>query len=113
MKSWRTLSSTYTFEDQWIKLRTDNLESPQGRLVEGYHTLEAPDWVNIIAISQSDGVVLVEQYRPSIARARLELSEMRFVGGTWRSTASLAQTQWAVRPSLGFLRSIDLSETRP
>lgn len=73
MKPWKVLSSSYAFRDRWVKLRTDTLESPDGKILDGYHTLETADWVNIIALTERDEVVLVEQYRPSIGRARLEL----------------------------------------
>lgn len=44
-------------------MRTDQCETPSGHCLEGYHVLEYPDWVNIVAITKDLKIVLVKQYR--------------------------------------------------
>jgi ADP-ribose pyrophosphatase len=46
---------------------------PNGRLVEPYYVFEFPEWVNIVAVTNNDEVVLVRQYRHGIGKTVLEL----------------------------------------
>ena len=38
-----------------------------------FYTLDSPDWINVVALSADDEIILVEQYRFGIAQATLEL----------------------------------------
>ena len=57
--------STYAFADRWIRLRQP--EAPGAQPI-----LELADWVDVIAITPDDRVVLVDQYRHGVAEARTE-----------------------------------------
>jgi 8-oxo-dGTP pyrophosphatase MutT (NUDIX family) len=46
---------------------------PDGREVDPYYVLEYPDWVNVVAVTETDEVVLVRQYRHGIGQVVLEL----------------------------------------
>lgn len=46
---------------------------PDGREVDPYYVLEYPDWVNVVAVTDTEDVVLVRQYRHGIGRVVLEL----------------------------------------
>jgi 8-oxo-dGTP pyrophosphatase MutT (NUDIX family) len=46
---------------------------PDGREVDPYYVLEYPDWVNVVAVTETDEVVLVRQYRHGIGLVVLEL----------------------------------------
>ncbi len=70
--AWRRLDSRYTYRDRWISLRRDTVELPDGTVLDDYHTLEFPDWVNVLAFTPQLDIVLVEQWRHPIGSATLE-----------------------------------------
>jgi ADP-ribose pyrophosphatase len=62
-KNWRVVSSKITYQDRWIKLRSDDCITPDGVKVAPYHVLEYPDWVNIVPITSDGMIIMVEEYR--------------------------------------------------
>ncbi len=70
---WQTLGSRYVVQDEWLTLRADTCALPDGRVVEPFYVLEYPPWVNVVAITPQQEVVLVRQYRPGIQQVTLEL----------------------------------------
>ena len=71
--AWTLLSSTYSFRDRWLTLRSDTVALPGGETLSPYHVIESPDWVNAIAITDAGHIVLVEQYRHAVGQMMLEL----------------------------------------
>ena len=70
---WKLLQSAYLIQDQWLTLRADTCQLPNGRTVAPYYVLEYPPWVNVVALTQDHQVVLVRQYRHGIQQTVLEL----------------------------------------
>ena len=70
---WRTLSSTYLFQPPWLTVRCQRMLLPTGREHPEYYILEYPTWVNIIALTPDDRMLLVRQYRPALDITRYEL----------------------------------------
>jgi hypothetical protein len=62
----RTLSSSIVYEDNWIRLRKDEIERPNG-LRGTYAVVEKPDFALVIP-AQDDGFHLVEEFRYPIGR---------------------------------------------
>ncbi|TSD64572.1 NUDIX hydrolase [Inquilinus sp. KBS0705] len=73
MMEWKTLSSTYIHKGPWATLRTDKCEMPDGRIVEDYYVLEYPNWVNAVAITADNKVLMVRQYRHAADIVSLEI----------------------------------------
>lgn len=71
--NWKLLSSTYLFKDNWATLRADRCQMPDGRIVEPYYVLEYPDWVNAVAFTENNEVILIRQYRHAAGEVILEL----------------------------------------
>ncbi len=71
--SWKVVKSRYSFQDRWLSVRSDTVVLPNGQTLDPYHTIEAADWVNVIALTETGNIVLVEQYRHSIGRTLTEL----------------------------------------
>ncbi|MEM9667834.1 MAG: NUDIX hydrolase [Pseudomonadota bacterium] len=63
LKPWRVLSSTTTYTDKWIHLRSDRCETPDGQIIDAFHVIDSPDWVNVVALTDDGDVVLIEEYR--------------------------------------------------
>lgn len=70
---WKLLESTYSYRDQWLTLRSDTVELPNGQTLKPFHVLEAPDWVNVFAFTPARDLVLVEQYRHPVKSLMLEM----------------------------------------
>jgi len=60
---WKTLSSEYLVKKPWATLRVDECELPDGKIAGEYYVLEYPNWVNIVAITADEKVIMVKQYR--------------------------------------------------
>lgn len=108
---WRTLESEYLIQRPWLTARRDTVELPDGHIHPEYYILEYPDWVNVIAITEDEEFVMVEQYRhglgdvftelvagviekdedPLAAAQRELLEETGFAGGEWMLNMILSQ----------------------
>lgn len=71
--TWKKLSSTYIHKGPWATLRQDRCEMPDGRIVEDYFVLEYPNWVNAVAITEDNKVLMVRQYRHAAGIVSLEI----------------------------------------
>ncbi|MEJ0066778.1 MAG: NUDIX hydrolase [Caulobacteraceae bacterium] len=70
---WTVLSSETTYEDRWLKLRSDHCVDADGRSIAPYHVIERPDWVNVVALTHSGQLVLVREYRHGVGQVMLGL----------------------------------------
>ncbi|OUL35883.1 hypothetical protein BV372_09155 [Nostoc sp. T09] len=71
--NWNILKSRYLVKDKWLTLRADTYQMPEGQIVEPFYVFEYSTWVNIVAITKTQEIVLVEQYRHGIQKTVLEL----------------------------------------
>jgi len=60
---WRVLASKITFEDRWLKVRTDHCVMASGVEVTPYHVIESPDWASVVALTRDLRLVMVREYR--------------------------------------------------
>lgn len=70
---WKVCRSAYIHKGPWATLRSDECEMPDGRLVEQYYVLEYPDWVNAVALTAENKVLMVRQYRHAANIVSLEI----------------------------------------
>jgi 8-oxo-dGTP pyrophosphatase MutT (NUDIX family) len=69
---WRTLGSRVVYENSWVRVREDTVIRPDGR--EGiYGVVEISPAVGIVAVSDSDEVALVTQWRYTLAKMSTEI----------------------------------------
>ena len=66
--AWTTVESEVAFSDPWLTVRTDTCKLPNGETMGFYHVLEYPAWVNIVALTAADQVILVREYRHGAAK---------------------------------------------
>jgi 8-oxo-dGTP pyrophosphatase MutT (NUDIX family) len=66
------LRSTYAVADQWLRLRHDVVQAPDGQTLPPCPVIEHPDWVDVIALTADLNIVLVDQYRHSVGSVRTE-----------------------------------------
>jgi ADP-ribose pyrophosphatase len=70
---WTVTHSRYVLTDRWLSVRADSCRTTAGQVVEPYYVFEDPDWVNIVALTDAQEVILVRQYRHGIGKTVLEL----------------------------------------
>jgi len=71
---WTLVDRTYLFRrPPWLTLRQDHLRLPSGREIPEYWISEYPAWVNVVAVTPADQVVLIRQYRPGLGAVHFEI----------------------------------------
>ncbi len=71
--NWNLIESKYLISDIWLKLRADKCQLPNARTIEPYYVLEYPTWINVVAITSQNEVILVRLYRHGIQQTVLEI----------------------------------------
>lgn len=72
-EKWEILHSQYLVDDHWLRLRSDKCRLPNGKIIDPFYITEYVDWVNIVALTPDQDIVLVRQYRHGRGRIALEL----------------------------------------
>ncbi|HET9958979.1 MAG TPA: NUDIX hydrolase [Polyangiaceae bacterium] len=70
---WQVLSETVLLARRWLSVRKQQVQLPNGHLIDEYHLLDGPDWAGVIALTPNQDVIFVRQYRHGIGRTSLEL----------------------------------------
>jgi 8-oxo-dGTP pyrophosphatase MutT (NUDIX family) len=73
VRPWRVLTSEYLAKKPWYTVRVDRVELPNGTVIPEYWVNEYPPWVNVVAITEDDQVVLVRQYRHGAGQVHFEI----------------------------------------
>jgi len=71
--NWKTLSSKYLFKDNWLTIRSDTCERPDGKIIDPYYVYEFPDFVAAVALTKENKVIMVRQYRHALGKTILEI----------------------------------------
>jgi ADP-ribose pyrophosphatase len=72
LKPWKILNSKYLYKANSVAFRVDQCEMSDGKTFEPY-VLECGTWVNVIALTRKQEVVLVKQYRHGANQMMLEI----------------------------------------
>lgn len=70
---WNVLESSYLFKDNWLTVRKEKCELPNGNVIPAYYILEYPTWVNCFAVTEDNKVILVKQYRNALGQVGIEV----------------------------------------
>ena len=71
--NWKTISSKYLFKRDWLTLREDVCERPDGKIIDPYYVYEFPEWVAALALTKDGQVIMVRQYRHALGETIIEL----------------------------------------
>jgi ADP-ribose pyrophosphatase len=71
--TWKKLSSEYIHRGRWATLRVDKCLMPDGRIVNDYYVLEYGTWVNAVALTEDNKILMVRQYRQAAEIISLEI----------------------------------------
>ena len=70
---WKVLASEYLYKEEWLTLRKEKCELPNGKIVPSYYILEYPTWVNAFAVTEDNKVIMVRQYRHALGLEGIEV----------------------------------------
>ena len=82
---WKLVKSTPLLESRWITVCADSCKLPSGKTIEPFYIIKYPPWLNIVAITDENEVILTLLYRHGIKKTILELPS-----GTIESTDATA-----------------------
>lgn len=71
--AWKICHSEYIHKGPWATMRVDKCEMPDGRIVDEYYVLEYPNWVNAVALTADNKILMVRQYRHAANIVSLEI----------------------------------------
>ena len=60
---WQKIASNYLVQERWATLRVDTCKLQNGAVKDDYYVLEYPNWVNAVALTKENKIILVRQYR--------------------------------------------------
>jgi ADP-ribose pyrophosphatase len=73
IKKWKRAASRISGDYRVFSVRTDTKISPRTGEPHDFYVLETVDWVNVIALTPDDHLILVEQYRHGSDTIELEI----------------------------------------
>jgi len=73
IQDWKRLNSKLLQKTYAFDLYSNRVASPDGSYEDDFFTIDTTDWVNIVPITKSKEVVLIEQFRHGIQSATLEI----------------------------------------
>lgn len=72
-QGWRRVRSEAGPDYHIFRVRQDTVVSPRTGAEGRFVVLECPDWINVIAVTADDQIVLVRQYRHGVDAVTLEI----------------------------------------
>lgn len=73
IRSWKKIRSVPSGDFRIFKIRTDTSVSPLTGKEHDFFVLDCPNWVNVIAVTPNQELVMVEQYRHGSNTVELEI----------------------------------------
>ena len=70
---WQRLGTDFGHDYRIFSTRIDHCRSPESGKDHDFVVVEAPDWVNVIALTPGNEIVLVRQYRVGTREVTLEI----------------------------------------
>ena len=70
---WKLLNRWEIFKNRFVTLRVDQCELPDGRIMPNYYTLDFVDWIQVVAITPDNKMILIRQYRHGAGDVLLEI----------------------------------------
>ena len=73
IKPWHRIRSEPAGDFRIFRIRTDRLISPRTGKEHDFFVIDSCNWVNVIALTPDDQLVMIEQYRHGSATVELEI----------------------------------------
>lgn len=78
LKKWKILRSKMVLEHPWCRVRQDEIELPNGKIIDDFFVSIKPEVAMILATTAQKEVVLVRQYRHAVGDFFIELPAGNF-----------------------------------
>ncbi|GGK64441.1 NUDIX hydrolase [Rufibacter glacialis] len=72
-RPWRLVRSHIAFKHKWYTLRRDEVELPNGHMVDDFFVSERPDGAYVFPVTEQQEVLFVRQYKHAARKVFLEL----------------------------------------
>jgi len=72
-KPWKVRKREYLAREFWYTVRVDEVELPTGSVIQKYWVNEYRPWVNVVAITAAEEVLLIRQYRHGLEQVHFEI----------------------------------------
>jgi len=69
---WKTLAAKSVLNTPYLKIRCEQVELPDGVIIEEYYIIENRGWVGIVPITEDGRFIINKQYKHGIGLAVLE-----------------------------------------
>ncbi|MBY3323364.1 NUDIX hydrolase [Rhizobium laguerreae] len=103
LKPWSVTASRITYEDRWIRVRSDDCITADGTVVAPFHVLDYPDWINVIPVMPDGRVLLKREYRHGRGEIVLGLVAGSLEPGDSKTgDAAMAAAQRELREETGY-----------
>lgn len=73
IQKWKLLNSQVAFNHPWCIVRQDEIELPNGKIIDDYFVNIRPDIALVLPITPQQEIVFVRQYRHGVQEILLEL----------------------------------------
>lgn len=73
IQKWKLLNSKLVFDNPWCQVRQDEVELPNGTVINDFFVNVRPDIALLMAVTPDREIVFVRQYRHGVAEILLEL----------------------------------------
>ncbi|MCM8537624.1 MAG: NUDIX hydrolase [Lentisphaeraceae bacterium] len=73
MEKWQEKSSETIFSSKVVNFKVAKRVNPRNNIEGDFYITQFPDWVNVIAITPNEQVVLIRQYRHGSEKFEIEL----------------------------------------
>jgi 8-oxo-dGTP pyrophosphatase MutT (NUDIX family) len=80
IKKWTILNSQWIINNRWCKVRQDEVELPNGKIIDDYFVNVRPEIALVLPVTKQQEIVFVRQYRHGIEDILLELPAGTFDG---------------------------------
>lgn len=78
LKKWKTLKSKMVLNHRWCQVRQDEIELPNGKVVDDYFVSIRPEVALILPITNNKEIIFVRQYRHAVGDFFIELPAGNF-----------------------------------
>jgi len=72
-EAWQVLKSDYVSQKEWFRVRVEHVRLPSGAEIAEYWVSEFRPWVNVVAVTDDDALVLIRQYRHGLGAVHFEI----------------------------------------
>ncbi|AKG23839.1 NUDIX hydrolase [Calothrix sp. 336/3] len=77
-KKWQILNSQMVINHPWCQVRQDEIELPNGKIIDDYFVYLKPEIALILPITSNQEIVFVRQYRHAVGEFFMELPAGNF-----------------------------------